>query len=751
MRKLVHRMKYCFGLLLLLGAPSAWANSIFQIAPYDQSRLYLNLLFGTVGNVLPAGGSDLLKKAILDFNSAVLVLGGIIIIYSLVVSSINTSHDGEMLGKKWHSVWIPIRAAAGFALLIPVKTAGVGGYALIQVFAMYVIVQGIGAADYIWNDAVKTLIMGGGQVKMATSSGAYEAASVMFQDWVCAYEAAKLQTAASGNQVNVTSQVYNNQILIGFDGAKPGICGNVNLYPQTSGPENQVQQQLNQASLTMSELVQTAANDYVAEYPIETDAPSIENIIQEAASGYTATAQAIAQSVGAAAMQKYIKQKQAANGGGSWWQNFSGATTTDGQLIEYSKAVGWFYAGSLYLTMAHASNHTVDVNIKGPTVSPADVQAVESLLSTSDRSTFTQVLSAAQTFSSPTKIDPNFNFNFPQGPSGIDEIFYYAFMPAWSEWKSYLQGVFQTIPAMFKGDFQSNPILNLQSLGHALMVNVEEYWIAYSAILFSLTLVGSVMACENPFPYAITAALQYVMPFVAASSMLIFPAGALLGYYIPFVPALIFTMSAIGWLIMCIETMIAMPIVALGILYPEGQHEVFGKSEPGIFLLINVFLRPPLMILGFVAGYLLVYIGVGAFNIAYALLLGQEDTSSISIIGTSMSLNIYALFMIGIVQRCFSLIHLVPDRVMRWIGHHDQLAGELGGSQELQGIRSSVEGGAGRVGQAAMDAPQAAGEEAGRGIISHGDASDKQGDAGSRKGDLASGGGGEDAAALGAL
>ncbi len=745
MSKVTNKVKYCLTLLLLSISPSVFAQSIFDIAPFDQSRLYLNLLFGSVGNVLPAGGSALLKNGLLDFNSAVLVLGGIIIIYSLVVTTVNTSHDGEMLGKRWNSVWIPLRSAAGFALLIPMKTAGLGGYAFIQIFAMYVIVQGIGAADYIWDNSIKTLLTGGGQVQMTTSSGAYEAASSIFQNWVCAYEAAKLQTQTTGNTVNPTYQVINNQIMIGFEGAKPGICGSVNLYAPTQNSKLEpVEQQLNTATITLTQIMQTAGNDYVAEYPVEADAPNIIRLIQEGASGYAATAQALAQAAGAAAMQQYIDKKKASSPGGSWWQNFSGATTTDGKLIEFSQMTGWFYAGSLYLMMAHASDHTIDVSIKGPTVSPADVQGVQSLLSASDASTFTSVLSAAQTFSNPTNIDPNFHLNFPQGPSGIDEIFYYAFMPAWSEWTSYLQNMMQTIPAMFRGDFTANPILNLQSLGHGLMTNVEEYWIAYSAILFGISIAGSIMACANPFPYAVSAVLQYVMPFVAACTLLIFPAGALLAYYIPFVPAMIFTMAAIGWLILCIETMVAMPIVALGILHPEGQHEVFGKSEPGIYLLINVFLRPSMMILGFLAAYLLSYIAVGAFNIVYTLFLGQLDTSSISIIGTSMSLNIYALFMIGIVQRCFSLIHMIPDRVMRWIGHNDQQAGEISGAQDLQAVRSSVESGAGKVGQAAMDAPQAAAEEAGRGILSKGDASDKQSDAGERKGDLASGSDGGD-------
>lgn len=64
------------------------------------------------------------------FNSAVLALGGIIIMYTLMVSTMNTAHEGQMLGQKWSSIWIPLRSTFGLALLIPKAS----GYCMMQVF-----------------------------------------------------------------------------------------------------------------------------------------------------------------------------------------------------------------------------------------------------------------------------------------------------------------------------------------------------------------------------------------------------------------------------------------------------------------------------------------------------------------------------------------------------------------------------------------------------------------------------------------
>jgi defect in organelle trafficking protein DotA len=123
----------------------------------DFSVAYLENLFGVVDGVLHGTGSQLMGAMFKVFNGAVLALGGIVILFTIIVGTMNTAHEGEMLGKKWSSVWIPLRSTMGLALLLP-KTSG---YCLIQIFVMWVIVQGVGAADKVWNSALDYLNTGG--------------------------------------------------------------------------------------------------------------------------------------------------------------------------------------------------------------------------------------------------------------------------------------------------------------------------------------------------------------------------------------------------------------------------------------------------------------------------------------------------------------------------------------------------------------------------------------------------------------
>ena len=137
------KLLICLALLLISQDLFAESN-IFTIPQSDLSMKLLNHVFGTVGTIVTGFVSQTALTNVLKyFNNACLVLGGILILYSLIVSTINTAHDGEMLGKKWNSVWIPIRAALGFGLLLPTKATLV----VIQVFVIWVVVQGVGAAD----------------------------------------------------------------------------------------------------------------------------------------------------------------------------------------------------------------------------------------------------------------------------------------------------------------------------------------------------------------------------------------------------------------------------------------------------------------------------------------------------------------------------------------------------------------------------------------------------------------------------
>ncbi|MGL5743389.1 MAG: type IVB secretion system protein DotA [Legionella sp.] len=151
--------KLVVAILLFVFPCLVLADGSMTFAPpaSDYSVVFLGNLFGVVDGVLSGTGSQIMGSMFGVFNAAVLALGGIIIMYTLMVSTMNTAHEGQMLGQKWSSIWIPIRSSVGLALLIPKAS----GYCLMQIFVMWLVVQGVGAADKVWDAALSYLNRGG--------------------------------------------------------------------------------------------------------------------------------------------------------------------------------------------------------------------------------------------------------------------------------------------------------------------------------------------------------------------------------------------------------------------------------------------------------------------------------------------------------------------------------------------------------------------------------------------------------------
>ncbi|WP_228138688.1 hypothetical protein, partial [Acinetobacter baumannii] len=89
-------------------------------------------LFGLVTGSEDAVGNNIDKwfnpfqsnitGAVLDvYLPIIMQLGGIIAAYTLIAGTMSTAHDGEMLGKKWSSMWVPIRTALVPGLLFPIS------------------------------------------------------------------------------------------------------------------------------------------------------------------------------------------------------------------------------------------------------------------------------------------------------------------------------------------------------------------------------------------------------------------------------------------------------------------------------------------------------------------------------------------------------------------------------------------------------------------------------------------------------
>jgi len=153
------------GLVAITGV--AWAGptasgTLNQFTPpaSDLSVEYLREVFGSIIGFIHSGSnvdsgqpSDVLGAMMKIFNSSILFLGMVFMGYTTIKGTIDSAHDGEILGRKMSSIWVPLRTVGGMAVLLPLGS----GYSLIQIFILWLALQGVGIGDAIWKAAIEQI------------------------------------------------------------------------------------------------------------------------------------------------------------------------------------------------------------------------------------------------------------------------------------------------------------------------------------------------------------------------------------------------------------------------------------------------------------------------------------------------------------------------------------------------------------------------------------------------------------------
>ncbi|WP_235602946.1 DotA/TraY family protein [Piscirickettsia litoralis] len=124
----------------------------------DQSVYILWQIFGNIiyfisGDTNISNGPTLVSEVINYFNAG--LLSCLLLIYALVVvlGVIYTAHDGEFLGRKWHSLWMVLRATFAPIAMIPVKF----GFCLAQIILLYCVLVGVYLANYVWTNITQDI------------------------------------------------------------------------------------------------------------------------------------------------------------------------------------------------------------------------------------------------------------------------------------------------------------------------------------------------------------------------------------------------------------------------------------------------------------------------------------------------------------------------------------------------------------------------------------------------------------------
>ncbi|MEO8402301.1 MAG: type IVB secretion system protein DotA [Gammaproteobacteria bacterium] len=786
--------------------------SLFQIAPQDQSVFYLGQIFGMVGTILPVSNPSLLMGMMFKFlNTAALTIGALLVVYVIVVGLLKTAQEGEFLGKQWNSLWVPLRTVFGIACLFPTAT----GYSIIQIIIMWIILQGVGAADTLWTNVLNYITVTGSPYA-AVSSGSMPSSTQLsptmqqlFQSLMCqasakaTYSSVNLSPAHDNTVgyfcgsdqdntsdpfcVNPESQMLNaitgpqagdNKYSMGpgASGGTGGVCGSLTYCdaeaacvaptgtspdgsPPTTGPDtigclsckaqhSAIQQIIPTLGAVADKLVYLD-NQYMQFYylPVTSSPPSwIQdyctakgipsnqccNVVKKIGGFPVNVCTTEFNKLDAVGSDNDLMNASSDTAKNLYLQYplkayLSGSDFINASVLEYQANLvsavsadiekkmknvtltgwqaaaaqqGWMFAGSFFYKMA-GQNQTMQSSVNNlvfKVTSPQGMKVPAGNLMNSYRNNYTAV---GAMLSEMTTANSNSPYSMPPEMGDVSNAL-----------GSSAGVILQLFKICITAGSDTNPIIAIANFGYGLMIAAQVLFAIIVLLVAILTATTSIMPMVlgtgitmNPAGEAVKAVVALLAPFFVVLILGIYSLGAILGIYIPLIPYVLFTMGAIGWILACVEAMVAAPIIALGILSPGGQHDILGRAEPALMMMFNLFLRPILMVFGLMAAML---VSMVVINLVNSTFYGVTTTilSNPGLFEQLLFIAAYTSLIVTVINKAFSLIYVIPERILTWIGGP---AVQYGEQEALGAGKQAIEAAAGAAAGAGKESAGTAG------------------------------------------
>lgn len=134
-----------------------------QCVEQETSISMLRQVFGPVIDRLITGQDPAANEAVGNilasmlqlFNSGLVLVGGILILFIVGIGVTNSANDGEVFGRTWSPTWTSLRMVFGMGILFPTSA----GYSFIQLFVLMVALWGVGLANGVYHIGIETGII----------------------------------------------------------------------------------------------------------------------------------------------------------------------------------------------------------------------------------------------------------------------------------------------------------------------------------------------------------------------------------------------------------------------------------------------------------------------------------------------------------------------------------------------------------------------------------------------------------------
>lgn len=708
------------------------------------------LVAGTDPNTVSAS-TNVLASMFATFNSGILIVGSLIVAYVAMMGTINTAHDGEAMGKAWSTVWTPVRIVGGGAVLLP----SASGYSFIQHIVLMLALWGIGFANSIFKTGIQAGIIDGTMSTISAQAG-YGSGSKPSESFplydvrkfaeqylaisYCAYAANKIyddpasspavsagalpdvttKEDTSGALASLTFLIKDRNPASNLGGGAP-LCGTVKMYSYLSQPTltvddsdspsavlNSTSSQANQAALQAVRVAATNAKQaalvqlmkdidaWVSTMPYSVTQPGWNNINSQTFNQIVDKAQ----------------QAVISNLGNQIANDTTLSSIMKGWVDSVGKD-GWAMAGGFQQRLGGLREEMSKIYASSPgdatgpdySVLPSDDRA--QLLADSVDSITKTIIAKADAGAGAVSATPSsgdFSALVPSSLGGLNvDTLRSGFDSKMSRLVNW--GMQNTTEIMVGTDTDVDAISRIKRVGDWLTALKATTLAVDATIKTSVTglraaaaAVGSVKLAGtgvdlSPLGTAIWDwVIQVIAPQLARMESWL---GVLAFYFSTFLPSLpyaIFMIVVAGWVLAVVQSVVAAPLWA--IMHMRPSQTFIGSDQQGYLLLLALFARPALAVIGLFAGILvadplIAYIAKAFFAMRTAIVTSQESLGWIIEFMTFADwLIVFGLILLPVVYMCFGLPQILPDHVLKWIGAG---VGDLGETHATNAMRGGIE------------------------------------------------------------
>ncbi len=167
--------------------------------------------------------------------------------------------------------------------------------------------------------------------------------------------------------------------------------------------------------------------------------------------------------------------------------------------------------------------------------------------------------------------------------------------------------------------------------------------------------------------------------------------GTTLAFMLPLIPFIKFFFNVLTWLIIVLEAVVAMPLWALAHLSPYGDGYAGNMAARGYQYLFSLLLRPVLLVLGLIAGFLFFFVAIHFLNLTFSVATAGSGSlgGPMGVLAKIVFSAIYAVLAYICANRCFQTISFFPENAMNWLNAASLSGKQMGDSGKTFGVMTA--------------------------------------------------------------